>query len=252
MDLEKIIQKEESNNQQVLVDVPVIVEQKWGEKSNSKVKVPWRLILYATVGVLAVLVVIILIVALKEAPDLEVNLPTDESSDITFTAKLANPEVTPAEISTETEYRNENEGFLIIPPTGWQIDKTGRTGSIVVLLNPIAKVIGGVSYATLISVETHEVGEVLLADQVKTSKENTLSAFPDFIFENDSSFNLKGQQYYLIGGTYTVNGVKLRTRSLLTIDKGIGYAVTASGPLVTWPDNEEAISKSQFSFELLK
>ncbi len=251
MELENIIQKEGEKNQQVLVDIPVFVEKNTETEKVPSKKIPWRWLVYLGIGPVVLLIIIVMLRGTGEAPDLEITMPTKTSTNKNQVVTLNNSQSTESGVIGGGIYKNEKEGFQITPPSGWQLDETGKTGAIVIFLNPTTKTIGNINYATILTVEKRNVEESSLSDQIKSIKDKTSKDFPDFVFENDSLFYLKGQPYYLIGGNYVVGGVDMRRRSLITVNKGYGYAATASGPMVTWPDNESVISDAQFSFKLL-
>lgn len=251
MALDSII-SESKNEQPILVDIPVYVENQKVSKVRKTIKIPWTMMVIGIMGMVFVFAVIRYVNVLKDKPDLEILAPSDQGK-INTPVINSLPTLASTQNATLSDFpiTNKTEGFEIKPPSGWAIDQSGKTNSAVVFLNPVTKIIDNRSFATFIEVETRKTERVVLADQVEEIKRGLFEAYPDFVIENDIQVYVQGRSYYLIGGTFFVDKVKMRRRSLITIYKDKGYAISASGPVQTWGDYETVITASMYSFRLL-
>lgn len=253
MALDSIIREQEAQ-QPVMVDIPVIVNKTEAEIESEKLQgkgVPWKWIVIGTGIIVFIFLTYLFVRIVPRQSDLEIVAPSGSNKlpRVTLTPSLL--ESTVSGKLSQIPYSNPLEGFLIFPPEGWVVDDTRMTNTAVVFLNPVTKTIGDKGYATLISVETQRAESVSFTDQVEEIRKGIADTYPDFKFEDDLKLTLQGKPYYLIGGTYFVGEVNMRLRSLVTVYKNKGYAVSASGPVVTWGVNEEVISASLYSFKLL-
>lgn len=247
MALETIIKREKI--EPVLVDMPVEVE-KIEEDIKPGRRIPWRLVtIGGGIGLFLLLIIggIIWAYGRSNRPDLELKRPAGVVVETPTPTVLQ----TLLPVLSTSPYINLIEGFQITPPSGWVVDDSRKSGDFVVFLSPIPKVIDTKSFATLINVESQKTNNIGLDDQVNEIKRGIVEAFPEFEYENDLQLYLGGRPYFLIGGTYFIDTVKMRRRSLVTIYNNRGFAISATGPLVTWQDYEEVITASMYSFKLL-
>lgn len=185
----------------------------------------------------------------KEA-DLIVNapsvvvLPTSNPTPTEETTTLV-----PQEVLFEPEpYRNELAGFEISVPLGWRIDDSGKSGAIVILINPKTTNASGSALLTFINVTSGESG-TSLDEEIKSSKEDLTRLFTAYTIEEDKELLLGGNAYHLLGGSYIMHNTKMKNRNIITIFKDRGYAVSATSPESVWSTNELLLNACLFSFK---
>lgn len=188
-----------------------------------------------------------------KGPDLIITAPAEGDVSKPKSPFANFPEATSTVGGTlaDKPFQNTNDGFFIKVPTGWHIDSSMKTGASVVLLSPETSAIDKNTFATFITVTVKEVGNIALKDQVEILTKNILEVYPNYQIEDNKETYLQGRIYYLLGGYYVTDGVKMRNRMIVTIYKGKGYAISATGPDDKWPENELKILLSMNSFGLL-
>lgn len=164
--------------------------------------------------------------------------PTGETSSFVPQDNLFEPE----------PYRNELAGFEISVPLGWRIDDSGKSGALVVLINPKATVASGSALLTFINVTSGVRGNSL-DEEVESSKEGLTRLFTSYTIEEDKELSLGGNTYHLLGGSYIMNNTKMKNRNIITIFKDRGYAVSATSPESSWSTNELLLNACLFSFK---
>ena len=147
-------------------------------------------------------------------------------------------------------FRSEVDGFEIKSPTGWFVDDSGKTGSSVTFLSPEPESINKNTYATFVSVTVGKTGVVDLISQVEIVKKTIMESYPTYQIEDDKEMYFQGRKYYLLGGYYIIDGIKIRNRNMITIYNGKGYAIWATCPDESWVKNELVILMSMNSFRL--
>ncbi len=249
MALEEIINDGSTNP--VLVDIPVMVERHEGGLEMPKKNNTWELVFVWVMGGLILITLVVLgVVLFKKAesrPDLEIKAP----EGIRTVTPMVTPTPTLSDQLSQTPYVNGMEGYQISPPMGWIMDDSRKASNAVLFVSPVVKVVENRRLTTFISVETSELPDIKLLDQVSEIKKGLQKAFSDFLFEEDRLLYLDGKPYYLISGTYFLDAIQMRTKSLITIHNGIGYAVSAIGPVLNWGDFEKVITASLYSFRVL-
>lgn len=167
-------------------------------------------------------------------------IPTPTGETTTFT---------PPEITFEPKpYRNELARFEIQIPSGWQVDDNGKSGTIVVLIDPKTTLANESVILTFISVSVGTSRDTL-ENEVKTAKEGLLKSFDSYKIDEDQQMFLNGSTYHLLGGTYLAKGIKMRNRNLILIYNNRGYAIQAHAPESVWSKKELTLNASVFSFK---
>lgn len=229
--------------------VPEVIENDMEEADLPQKNSPWKKVIVSVVlGVALATVVIggISFLNNRGNPDLEIEAPESTKS-----AQLQTPTPTLTDQLSQTPYVNTVEGYRITPPLGWVVDDTKKESNTVLFLSPVFVVVENKKLANFISIETSELKNIQLEDQVNVIKKGLVDVYPDFVFEEDLLLYLDGRRYYLISGTYTLDGYQIKSRSLITIYNSVGYAVSAIGPSVNWKDFENVITESLYSFRVL-
>lgn len=145
-------------------------------------------------------------------------------------------------------YRNDLAGFEIKVPSGWEVDDSGKSGAIIVFLDPKITMASGSALVNSISVST---GASLrtLAEEVSDAKDGLQKQFTTYMFDEDKEMTISGNTYYLLSGTYTSHNTRMRNRNLIRVYNGRGYAISATAPESVWPKKELLINATIFSFK---
>lgn len=186
----------------------------------------------------------------SQQPDLVITAPiTLTPTPISFTQDSSL--VLPQEAVFEPEpYRNLNAGFEIRVPFGWSIDDSGKSGAVVVLLDPRVTLATSSALVTFVSVTTGS-DEQTLDQVVQSSKDNLKRLFESYVFDEDKEIVISGIQCYLLGGTYTTHNTIMRNRNLILFHNQRGYAISATSPASVWSKREPILNATLFSFKNL-
>ena len=184
-------------------------------------------------------------------PDLVVNAPsvlypsaTPIPTPTDGTVKLVSQDIL---FETE-EYRNELAGFEIKVPKFWNVDESGQSGAIVVLLDPKTTKTEDGSLLTFVNVTTGPSGDTL-ENEVLTAKLGLQKLFDSYEFEEDKTMTVSGKTYHLLGGSYLIKGTKMRNRNLILMYNNRGYAISATAPDSVWSAKEMLLNATLFSFK---
>ena len=185
-------------------------------------------------------------------PDLIVNAPDTSNPSIT-------PIPTPIGETTtfvtqdllfeDKVYRNELARFEINVPLGWQIDDSGESGSILVIVDPKATIVSGNALLTFVNVSTGKASGETLESYVQSARDGLTKNFSQYVIKEDKDMTISGNTYHLIGGSYQVQGVTMKNRNLLLVFDNRGYAISATAPESVWPKKELLLNATIFSFK---
>lgn len=238
---------------------PVVINELLGAKENMPTpprkirKIPWIIIgIIISIIIVGIGLLVWKIIQSQNSPDITVTAPDKNSTVYTIpTPTDSTVKITTQEVPFEpSPYRNDLANFEIKVPLGWQIDDSGKSNAVVVLIDPKATVASGSALITLVSVSTGPSSHTL-ADEVKDAKEGLKKLFKDYTFEEDKQMVISGKMYYLLGGSYNVKNTKMRNRNLIHINNNRGYAVSATAPDSVWPKKEIMLNATLFSFKTL-
>lgn len=151
-------------------------------------------------------------------------------------------------------YRNEQSGFALTPPRGWQ-QVPGFSAAAVTFAAPksgseITTDTGGRTRANLNVVVTPTDAD--LDANLAGAKQLLPTTFPDYQPYLDEPFTLAdGQPGRLLGCTYSLSGLTLRNLQLLVVARGNAYVVSATAPDQTFGTYEPDIRQSLATFGLI-
>lgn len=150
-------------------------------------------------------------------------------------------------------YRNEQSGFALTPPRGWQ-QVPGFPAAAVTFAAPAGSGVttdtGGRTLANLNVVVTPTDAD--LDANLAGAKQLLPTTFPNYQPSVDEPFTLAdGQPGHLLGCTYTLSGLTLRNLQLVAVARGNVYVVSATAPDQTFATYEPAIRQSLATFGLI-
>lgn len=146
-------------------------------------------------------------------------------------------------------YLSPRAGFSLHPPSGWQIDESGQLGTFVVFVEPVGDEESGTTFNANINVIDEKKPADTLEDYVRATKVALPKILSGFKVTDSRKVALRNDlDGHLIAGEFSYNGVLLNTVRLLVIDKGRGYAVTATALASTWEGREKSIIASLLTF----
>lgn len=240
------------NGHQVVVNIPVIVEESREQKRR---KAQWkqnrRLMTYLGSGILVVAILIIFIM-LGSRPDMV--LTSGQPRNPTPPLILPSMPVTQGSLLSDTYYENKALRFRLKSPAGWLVRGSGP--SVVEFIDPDTSIQGSDTYATVvdfpltISVSTQSAETRDLVMLAKGLRSGMLKRYADFTISDNNQVVLSGRPYYLIGGEYSVGVIRIKTKNLVTLFNETIFTISATGPVAAWDENEIAISASMASFEI--
>jgi hypothetical protein len=188
----------------------------------------------------------------RQQPDIVIDTSASlyPSISITITPTGETTTLVPQKILFENKpYQNTTAGFEIKVPSGWQIDDSGKSGAVVVLIDPKVTMASNSALLTFINVTTGIPTGPNLSDQVAAAKIGLQKQFSNYTINEDQDLTVSGNTYHLLSGTYLSHGTLMRNRNLILIHNNRGYAISATAPDSVWPQNELLLNASLFSFE---
>jgi hypothetical protein len=185
-------------------------------------------------------------------PDLIVTAPDGVFSSVRVIPTLAEGvnAVTSEELVFEDQpYRSEQEKFQISIPLGWQIDDSGSTGSVLVLSNPQTTIVGDKAILTYVYISVAKASGGTLNDYIFQAKDGLQTAYKGYLIEEDQELIRQGMTYYLLGGSYLAEGIKMKNRNVFLVYNNRGYAISAVAPESVWSKTELLLNATIFSFK---
>lgn len=185
-------------------------------------------------------------------PDLVINAPDTSNPSIT---PLPTPIgetttfVTQDLLFEDKAYRNELARFQINVPLGWQIDDSGESGSILVIVDPKTTIASSSALLTFVNVSTGKASGETLDSYVQSARNGLVKNFNQYVIKEDKTMTISGNTYHLLGGSYQVQGVTMKNRNLLLVFDNRGYAISATAPESVWFKKELLLNATIFSFK---
>lgn len=138
-------------------------------------------------------------------------------------------------------YIDNQNGFSIKPPKGWQIQKN-QSDALVKFVDPKDS-----SKNININVSQTSSG---LSDFVTQIKQALPQALPSFSILNEFDTTIGGQPTHVIDGEAQVNLVWKKDRVMISIKNSRAYTVAASTKLNDWDTNNFLLYSSLKSFQI--
>jgi hypothetical protein len=161
----------------------------------------------------------------------------------------AAPEAPAASTSPAASYRNEQSGFALTPPPGWQ-QVPGLAVSAATFVAPNRASGGNTTVVNMNVVVTPTDAD--LDANLAGAKQLLPESFPDYRPVVDEALTLAdGQPAHLLGCTFTQSGSTLRNLQLLVVARGNAYVVSGTAPDLTFATYEPAIRQSLSTFALI-
>ena len=190
------------------------------------------------------------IILSSQKPDISIDASFMITPPVTITPTGETTALVPQEILfADKPYTNQTAGFEIKVPAGWKIDDSGKSGAVVVLMDPKVMMASDSAFLTFINVTTGIPSSQSLADQVTSAKTGIQKQFSSYIFDEDQDMTINGNVYHLLGGTYFSHGTEMCNRNLILLHNNKGYAISATAPKSIWPQKELLLNASLFSFK---
>ena len=160
----------------------------------------------------------------------------------------AAPEAPATSASPAASYRNEQSGFALTPPPGWQ-QVPGLAVSAATFVAP-NRASGN---PTLVNMNVVVIPtDADLDANLAGAKQLLPETFPDYKPVLDEAFTLAdGQPAHLLGCTFSQSGMTLRNLQLLVVARGNAYVVSGTAPDLTFATYEPAIRQSLSTFKLI-
>jgi|GEM_PF-2255077 len=238
---------------------PVVINDLINTKENvptppKKVRIlPWIILGLVISLILAGIGTLIWkLVQSTKQPDLIINAPDTSNPSITpIPTPLGETTtlITQDLLFEDKPYRNELARFLINVPLGWQIDDSGESGSILVIVDPKATIASGSALLTFVNVSTGKASGETLESYVQSARDGLIKSFSQYVIKEDKNMTISGNTYHLIGGSYQANGTTMKNRNLLLVFDNRGYAISATAPESVWSKKELLLNATIFSFK---
>jgi hypothetical protein len=149
-------------------------------------------------------------------------------------------------------YTDAQWNFTIQIPKGWTVGKgTNNNRQFTLFLSP--------------NPERDQTGNIVFNENINIAKERTNSSFDayvtlskqalakylqDYRLIEERNVTLGGEAGKVIGGTFTQNGLQLRSLQLFVQTGSLTYVVTASNLASKWDSDKDPIDASLMSFRL--
>lgn len=185
-------------------------------------------------------------------PDLTIEAPGTKKPSTTPTPTIGETTTinTQDQLFEVNPYRNEDAGFEINVPTGWTVDDSGKSGAIVVLVNPKPLLANDSALLSHISVSVGSTKNSLGVEVQKT-KDGLQKVYKNYKITEDKEILQNGSNFNLLDGEFTAKENEFKNRILITINNNKGYAISAIMPASVWSANEILINATLFSFKTL-
>jgi len=156
------------------------------------------------------------------------------------------------DIVQNSVYRNSIHNFEIKNPEAWNIDESGKLGTIVVFMNPNSDKENEQAFNSNINIlsrNLQSLGVKNMEEYVNLNKKMLEKSKENLKFVSDDSILIDNKyDGRIIGITFMQNGLTLKDKHLLVIKDGIVYVITGTILESKWLDNERIINQSLNSF----
>ena len=155
-----------------------------------------------------------------------------------------------------------NNEFKIKPPQGWIVNERGGLRDLVKFTNPVTDFDEYVPYAANVSVFQEPVVGYSLDEYIQPIKKAAQRDLGEYRVIEDERVRIDGQEGHFLGATFLLEEVPevdlkelgltalLRSRSLILIDEGIAYVITATALEGFWFKYGDVFDASLRSFKL--
>jgi len=92
------------------------------------------------------------------------------------------------------------------------------------------------------------ITEEAFGEFVNSARDGLRQTFKSYVIEEDKSLTVNERVFHILGGSYSVHGVKMRNRNALLYHEGRAYAISATAPEPVWIKKEMVLNASIFSF----
>jgi hypothetical protein len=192
------------------------------------------------------------IILSSQKPDISIDIQSviNPSLPVTVSPTGETTQLISQDLLFESDpYQNKTAGFQINVPLGWKVDDSGKSGAIVVLMDPKVTMASDSAYLTFINITTGIPSSQNLANQVASAKSGIQKQFISYVFSEDQDMTVNGNVYHLLGGSYFSHNIKMRNRNLILLHDNKGYAISATAPESIWSKKELLLNASLFSFK---
>jgi hypothetical protein len=189
-------------------------------------------------------------------PTLAPSLPTMQpkttitSGPITKVIKAVQPTVIP-DILEKQAYISTQYGFRINQPKGWQVDASGKLGTLVLFFSPRTEHEGTNPFVANINVAATSNQGYNLDTYVNAAKNEIPKLLQNYALKEENTVNINGVQAKFMSGTFTLGNFHLRNLQLIILNGSMAYTITGTTLDSTWDQYkyEFKSSLSTFGFE---
>ncbi len=146
-------------------------------------------------------------------------------------------------------YINGKLDFKIRQPKRWKVDESGKMGTHAMFINPQVDIENGNRFNATINITSGSANGLSIDENITMSKKILSEIFADYKSLEDSVANLNGNEYRIIGGTFTRDNNKVRNIQLSFINNNKVYVVTATALESTWDKYKDLFKASLLTFE---
>lgn len=159
------------------------------------------------------------------------------------------------EVKLAAEYVNAQKKYSIQAPEGWVLKESdaasgSSTRPFAIFLGPtVAKDGNGVvAFNENINI-TYESVELPLDQYAQKSKDALIKYLQGYQVGEEKNVTAGGTPAKIIGGTFTQNGVELKTLQLFTVKDKVAYVVTGTNLASSWDTDKNLIEASILTFK---
>lgn len=154
---------------------------------------------------------------------------------------------------TSDYYTNTTEGFKIKGPKDWKVDSSGKNGAIVIITNTVADPVGTTSFTANLNVVKDSMYGKKIEDYYAATRDLLFDDFPNYAtYDNNRYTTLNsGKTAYILGGTFTSNGITMKNVQFFVEDSGNVFVITATTTKDLWDKYQNTFFDSIMTFELL-
>jgi hypothetical protein len=169
----------------------------------------------------------------------------------TVTQQPATTPVSKSPLLSTTPYIDANGGYAIQPPKGWQVGQGSNNGrNFIIFLSPTQEKNnkGQVVFNENINITSEPNKEATSDAYVQKSRQALQQYLTGYKITDEKDVTVNGQPAKIIGGTFTQNGLQLRSLQLFAFKGTTAYVVTGLALVTKWVNDSPAIQASLTSF----